>query len=56
VGSLVASIFRVEDRRVLHTVGYARTNILGSRTSFIIASVAYIEIHAFRDNLFSPIA
>ena len=44
MGSLVASIFRVEDTRVSHTVGYARMNIIGSRTSFIIASV-HCSIH-----------
>ena len=30
-----------------HTVGYARTNVIGSRPSFVIASVrsAYIEMN-----------
>jgi hypothetical protein len=32
-----------------YTVGYARTNVIGSRTSFVIA---YIEIHVFRGNPF----
>jgi hypothetical protein len=31
------------------TVGYARTNVIGSRTSFVIA---YIEIYVFRGNPF----
>jgi hypothetical protein len=35
------------------TVQYARTNVIGSRTSFVIASVlAYIEIYVFRVNPF----
>jgi len=35
-------------------VGYARTNVIGSRTSFIISSVpfAYTEIYVFRGNPF----
>ena len=31
------------------TVGYARTNIIGSRTSFVLA---HIEIYVFRGNPF----
>jgi hypothetical protein len=34
-------------------VGYARMNLIGSRTSFVIASVlAYNEIYVFGGNLF----
>jgi len=35
-------------------VGYARTNVIGSRTSFVTASVglAYIEIYIFRGHPF----
>jgi len=31
------------------TVGYARTNVIGSRASFVLA---YIEIYVFRGNSF----
>ena len=33
-------------------MGYARTNVIGSRTLFVIVSVhlAYIEIYVFRGN------
>ena len=36
------------------TVGYARTNVIGSTTSFVIAVfvTAYIEIYVFRGNPF----
>ena len=44
---------REAGRIVQNTVGYARTNVIGSRTSFVIASVlAYIEIYVFRGNPF----
>jgi hypothetical protein len=33
----------------LITMGYARTNVIGPRTSFVIA---YIEIYVFKRNLF----
>jgi len=33
--------------------GYAKTNVTGSRTSFVMESVlAYTEIYVFRDNPF----
>jgi hypothetical protein len=36
------------------TVGYARTNVIGYKTSFVIALfvLEYIEIYVFRDNPF----
>jgi hypothetical protein len=34
---------------VANTVGYARTNVIGSRTTFVIA---YVEINVFRGNPF----
>jgi hypothetical protein len=39
---------------ILYTVGYARRNVIGSRTLFVIASVhvAYFEIYVFRGNPF----
>jgi hypothetical protein len=37
----------------IYTVGYARTNVIGSRISLVIASVlTYIEIYVFRGNPF----
>ena len=40
-------------KRNMCTVGYARTNIIGSRTSFVIASVlAYIEMYVLRGDQF----
>ena len=41
-----------------HTVGYARMNVIGSRTSFVIASVrsACIEMYVFRGNPFQALS
>ena len=42
------------DKQFNVTVGCARTNVIGSRTSFVIAFfvLVYIEIYIFRDNPF----
>jgi len=44
--------------RKINTVGYARTNVIGSRTSFITASVhsSYVEICVFMGNLFQVLS
>jgi hypothetical protein len=41
--------FEVMSDTCIITVGYARTNVIGSRTSFVLA---YIEIYIFRGNPF----